>query len=135
MLKKAHIETLLVSHTENGEYRITTQSQGACIVEETGIMLRYAEPENQGSAMLMLTDGLADLKRNGQVRSRMTFIEGRLLPCPYTAQEGTFDFSLFTHSQSFIINATGGRFQARYTLLAAGRQVADNVLTIEWHFN
>lgn len=134
MLKKIHVETLLVSQSENGEDRISTAAEGVCMIEETGVMLRYDEPENQGTVQLLLAEALADLKRNGAICSRMTFIEGRLLPCPYTTPDGPLDFSIFTHAQTFVINATGGKFQARYTLLAANRQVADNVLTVEWHF-
>ena len=80
MLKKSHIQTLLISNTENGEDIIKTDTNGACLIEETGIMLRYPEQENQGNATLLLTDGLADLKRHGHTQSRMTFIEGKLLP-------------------------------------------------------
>lgn len=134
MLKKAHITTHLVTTTENGEDIIRTENDGACLIEETAVMLRYAEADNDGTAHLLLSNDLADLKRHGSTRSRMTFIEGRLLPCPYETQHGPLDLSLFTHSHSFSLDAQGGTFTARYTLLAAGKQVADNVLTVEWVF-
>lgn len=134
MLKKAKIHTLLVSQTENGEDTITTTAAGGCLIDETGVMLRYAEEANDGNATLVLADGLADLRRRGRTTSRMTFIEGRLMPCPYHTEAGDLDISLFTHTQQFTVNAVGGRFQARYALLAAGRHVADNVLTVEWTF-
>lgn len=134
MLKKSHIQTLLTSNTENGEDIIKTDTNGACLIEETGIMLRYPEQENQGNATLLLTDGLADLKRHGHTQSRMTFIEGKLLPCHYNTPHGNIDLNIYTHQAFFTINADGGRFEARYTLLVAGKQVADNVLTIEWSF-
>lgn len=132
--KKSHIQTLLISNTENGEDIIKTDTNGACLIEETGIMLRYPEQENQGNATLLLTDGLADLKRHGHTQSRMTFIEGKLLPCHYNTPHGNIDLNIYTHQAFFTINADGGRFEARYTLLVAGKQVADNVLTIEWSF-
>lgn len=134
MLKKSHIQTQLVSTTENGEDIIRTQTDGACLIEETGLMLRYSEQKNKGYATLLLTEGLADLKRHGNTESRMTFVEGKLLPCPYTTSNGSLELSLYTHSASFTVDANGGRFEARYTILAAGKQVADNVLTIEWNF-
>ncbi len=134
MLKKSRIQTLLVSTTENGEDLIRSESQGGCLIEENGLMLRYAETDNQGTASLLLTEGLADLKRHGSTQSRMTFVEGKLLPCHYVTPNGPLDFSLYTHQLTLQVNATGGRFQARYTLLAAGKQVADNVLTVEWTF-
>ena len=134
MLKRCNIETLLISNTENGEDLIRTAAKGGCLIEENGLMLRYPEKENKGTASLLLTDGLADLKRNGDTRSRMTFVEGKLLPCAYTTPRGTIDFSLFTHQQHFTVNGEGGKFEARYTMLAAGKQVADNVLTVEWTF-
>ena len=59
MLKKANIQTLLVSTTENGEDLIRTESVGGCLIEENGIMLRYTEKENKGTATLLLTEGLA----------------------------------------------------------------------------
>lgn len=134
MLKKANIQTLLVSTTENGEDLIRTESVGGCLIEENGIMLRYTEKGNKGTATLLLTEGLADLKRHGHTESRMTFVEGKLLPCLYTTPNGSLDFSLYTHSASFMVDAQGGRFEARYTMLAAGKQVADNVLTVEFTF-
>lgn len=134
MLKRCNIETLLISHTENGEDIIRTAARGGCLIEENGLMLRYPEKDNNGSASLLLTDGLADLKRNGDTKSRMTFVEGKLLPCAYTTPRGAIDFSLYTHQQSFTVNSEGGKFEARYTMLAAGKQVADNVLTVEWTF-
>ena len=134
MLKKVKINTLLVSVTDNGEDRITSQSDGVCKVEETGLVLHYAEKDNHGTAQLLISSDIADLNRKGLTRSRMTFIEGRMLPCPYTTPQGDLDLSLFTHSFSSSVNALGGRFQARYTMMAAGRQVADNVLTVEFTF-
>lgn len=134
MLKKIHIETLLVSNTENGEDIIRTESKGGCLIEENGIMLRYSESQNNGTAVLLLTEGLADLKRHGDTEVRMTFVEGKLIPCTYKTPNGMLDFSLFTHEQTFDINKQGGRFKARYTMLAAGKQVADNVLTVNWTF-
>lgn len=134
MLKKIRIETLLVSNTENGEDIIRTESKGGCLIEENGIMLRYSESQNNGTAVLLLTEGLADLKRHGDTEARMTFVEGKLIPCTYKTPNGMLDFSLFTHEQKFDINEQGGRFEARYTMLAAGKQVADNVLTVNWTF-
>ena len=52
----------------------------------------------------------------------MTFVEGKLLPCLYTTPNGSLDFSLYTHSASFKVDTQGGRFEARYTMLAAGKQ-------------
>lgn len=135
MLKKIHIETLLVSNTENGEDVIHTENNGGCLIEENGIMLRYRESSNNGNATLLLTEGLADLKRHGDTEARMTFVDGKLIPCTYKTQNGMLDFSLFTHQQAFTIDAQGGRFEARYSMLAAGKQVADNVLTITWTFD
>lgn len=134
MLKKANIRTILVSNTENGEDVIRTDSTGGCLIEETGVLLRYPEKDNNGTASLLLTEELVDLKRRGSIVSRMTFIEGKLMPCPYTTPNGPLDISIYTHSQKFTLNALGGRFQAKFSLLAAGKQVADNVLTVEWSF-
>ncbi len=134
MLKKVKIRTVLVSVTDNGEDRITSHSEGVCKVEESGLVLHYAEKDNQGTAQLLISPDIADLNRSGLTRSRMTFIEGRMLPCPYTTPQGDFDLSIFTHSFSTKLSNEGGRFQARYTLMAAGRQVADNVLTVEFSF-
>lgn len=134
MLKKCAIQTLLVSNTENGEDIIRTEAKGGCLIEETGLMLRYAEAANQGTASLLLTDGLADLKRNGNIRSRMTFVNGKLLPCTYVTPKGDLDFSIYTYKQCFEVTATGGYFIACYTLLAAGKHVAENVLTVAWEY-
>lgn len=134
MLKKAHIRTMLVSHGENGQDIIRTESDGGCMIEENGVLLRYAESENQGTVSLLLTPELTDLKRRGLVTSRMTFIEKKMLPCPYRTPQGEMEISIYTHTQEFELNAAGGRFQTKYSLMVAGNQVADNVLTIEWTF-
>ena len=134
MLKKAHIRTMLVTHGENGQDIIRSEADGGCIVEENGVMLRYSEKENKGTVSLLLTPELVDLKRHGLTTSRMTFIEQKMLPCPYRTVQGEMDISIFTHKQEFELNAAGGRFQTKYSLMVAGRQVADNVLTIEWTF-
>ncbi len=133
MLKRADIHTVLVSVTDSGEDVIRTQSAGGCLIEETGVMLRYAEKENNGSATLLLTETLADLRRKGDTTSRMTFVEGRMLPCPYhTERAGGIDLSIYTHESRFTLSAAGGRFSARFTVMIAGQQVADNTLTVEW---
>lgn len=134
MLKKVHISTLLVSQTDNGEDTLRTEADGICQVEEDGVLLRYPEAENDGIVILLITQSLTDLKRRGLTKSRLTFIEGRLQPCTYVTPHGEIDLSIFTHSQQLSVNATGGQFQARYALLAAGRHVADNVLTVEFTF-
>ena len=134
MLKKSHIKTLLVSTTDNGEDIIRPEADGGGLIDESGQMLRYAERDNDGTASLLLTDGFADLKRNGRIKSRMTFVDGKLVPCAYTTPNGALDFSLYTHSTLLNVTPEGGRFEARYTMLAAGKQVADNVLTVEWQF-
>ena len=66
--------------------------------------------------------------------ARLTFVEAKLIDCPYRTPQGELALSLYTHSQHFEVDAQGGRFEARYTLLAAGTQVADNTLTVKWKF-
>lgn len=132
MLKRVHIETVLRSVTHNGEDVIRSESQGTCQIEKSGVMLRYAEAENYGHATLVVADGLADLCRKGAVTSRMTFVEGRLLPCPYRTAGHELGLALFTHSFEFELHAGGGRLHLTYTLLSDGVQIADNELTIAW---
>lgn len=134
MLKRIHVETLLVSNTENGEDIIRSESEGNCLIEENGIMLRYYEMQNNGYASLILTEGLVDLKRSGETEARFTFIDGKLISCTYKTSNGMLDFSIFTHRQTFVVDEKGGRFEACYSMLAAEKQVADNVLTITWTF-
>ena len=80
MLKRIKVETRLAAQTENGEDVIVTESAGTAVIDRDGLLLRYAEADNEGEAQLLLSDSIADLHRKGQVRSRMTFVEGRLLP-------------------------------------------------------
>lgn len=121
MLKKSHIKTLLVSTTDNGEDIIRTEADGGCLIDESGLMLRYAERDNDGTASLLLTDGLADLKRNGRIKSRMTFVDGKLVPCAYTTPNGALDFSLYTHSTQLNVTPEGGREHATPCLPLANR--------------
>lgn len=134
MLKKSQIKTHLVTVTDNGTDHIDTSARGICQVEESGLMLRYPEDDNEGYAMLLIAGELVDLKRHGQTESRMTFIEGRLLPMNYVTPRGSFDFSVYTHSQTCEVNALGGTLRLQYSLLQSGRQVADNELTVSWTF-
>ena len=134
MLKRIKVETRLAAQTENGADVIVTESAGTAVIDRDGLLLRYVEAENEGEAQLLLSDSIADLHRKGQVRSRMTFVEGRLLPMPYATPEGTYDFSLFTHRQRLIVSPDGGEFSATYSLLAGGQQVSDNELTVRWTF-
>lgn len=134
MLKKAQITTRLLSVTDSGDETILTESCGGCLIEESGVMLRYQEERNHGTATLIIGDALAQLRRKGDVDSRLTFVEGQLIPADYVTGGNRLDFSLFTHSRTFELDARGGRLQLRYTLLLAGTQVADNTLTIQWNF-
>ena len=97
-------------------------------------MVTYPEPENEGHTQLIIANELADLQRRGQTQSRMTFIEQRMLPCQYTTPHGPINMSIYTHQHAFALNAEGGRFVARYTVMVDGGHVADNELTIEWTF-
>ena len=134
MLKKIKVETRLAAQTENGEDMIATESKGTAVIDRDGLLLRYAEPENEGEARLLLSDSIADLHRKGQVHSRMTFVEGRLLPMPYATPEGAYDFSLFTHNFKIAVSPEGGEFIAKYSLLAGVQQVSDNRLAVRWTF-
>ncbi len=119
---------------ENGADKIRSECYGACITEGNDVMLRYAEPDNDGTAHLLITDGLADLKRQGNTRARFTFVEGKLQPCFYATSVGALDLSIFTHSLSFQSTPQGGTFEVRYTVLVGGAQVLDNVLRIVYSF-
>lgn len=134
MLKKVHLNITLNTQTENGDDHLHTEAEGGCVVEDSGIMLRYIEPDNHGHATLLLTDGLADLKRKGNTSSRMTFIANKLIPCVYETPHGPLDLSIYTHSEHYSVTPEGGIFEVRYTLLAAGRQVADNHLKVALQF-
>ena len=134
MLHKVHITPCLQALGENGADEIRSECYGACVTEGNDVMLRYAEPDNDGTAHLLITDGLADLKRQGNTRARFTFVEGKLQPCFYATSVGTLDLSIFTHSLSFQSTPQGGTFEVRYTVLVGGAQVSDNVLRIVYSF-
>lgn len=134
MLKRANIRTHLVTAAGTGEETLSTQATGSCQCDSSGVTLRYAEAENHGSAMLLASGGMAQLRRKGDVRSRLTFVENRLVPADYLAMGQNMDFSVFTHSLSLLSHSRGGRLEVRFTLLLAGAQVADNTLEICWDF-
>ena len=134
MLKKVEVYTTLVTTGENGNDEIRTTSQGGCLMQDGDIMLRYPEPDNHGMAHLLITTGLADLKRQGDVRSRLTFIEGQMLPCHYVTSAGALNLDIFTHSLSLVLTDAGGCFEARYTVLVGGAHATDNELKVEFTF-
>lgn len=132
--RKVYITSRLETMTDNGEETFVLETEGECTVGESGFMLQYPEPDNEGLTRVVVTDGLTDLKRTGQVNSRMTFIEGKLLPAPYRTPHGELDLSLYTHGLQHRVDAGGCRLKVRYTILSAGRQVADNTLDLEARF-
>lgn len=134
MLKKAQIYTHLSTTSEAGEEVITSQAQGMCLIEKTGILLRYPEEKNHGSATLIVSDSLAQIQRVGDISSRLTFIEQQLIHADYSSLQRKMDFALFTHHLSFALDSKGGYFKVRYSLLLANTHVADNTLEIAWNF-
>lgn len=134
MLRKITLHTTLATITDGGEERIDTDATGTCQVEAEAVMLRYAEPENGGYALLLIADGLADLKRRGHIRARLPFISGQLVDGSYRTPHGDIHLSVYTHEQDLELDLEGGRYTVRYTLLSGGRQVADNVLGVTWRF-
>ncbi|MDD6124395.1 MAG: DUF1934 domain-containing protein [Bacteroidales bacterium] len=134
MLKKVEVHTTLVTLGENGRDVICTTARGGCLMQDGDVMLRYPEPDNNGTAHLLITAGLADLKRQGDVRSRLTFIERKMQPCHYVTSAGALNLDIFTHSQSLVLTDTGGSFEARYTVLVGGAHATDNELKVEFTF-
>jgi len=132
MLKRANIRTNLVTYTEAGEETFTTQAEGSCLCDASGVMLRYAETENHGTATLVASSELAQLRRRGDVTSRFVFAENKLIPADYSAMGQNMDFSVFTHSLSLLFTPQSGQVEVRFTLLLAGTQVADSILEIRW---
>lgn len=132
MLKRANIRTRLVTCTETGEEAFTTQAEGGCLGDASGVMLRYAEAGNHGTATLVASSGLAQLRRKGDVTSRLVFAGKKLIPAGYSAMGQNMDFSVFTHSLSLVFTPQGGQLEVRFTLLLAGTQVADSILEIRW---
>ena len=130
-----HIEvtTRLVVQGGDGEPETFTATlSGTCHVARSGLLLHYAEPDNGGHTSLILADGLVQLQREGHIKSQMTFVEGRMLPMPYTSPHGALDFSLFTHSARHTVHANGGTLHLQYSLLNAGQHLSDNTLHVEW---
>ena len=103
-------------------------------VQDGDVMLRYAEPDNDGEAVWVLTADLVDLQRQGHITSRFTFIEGRLTDAPYTTPHGPIALQLYTHSAELDVDRERLLFKARYTVLAQGKAVADNHLRVEARF-
>lgn len=134
MLKETQVRTRLVSTTEAGKEVITTTAQGACLIEESGIMLRYAEDNNHGIATLVVGDSIAQLQRQGDATASLTFIEQQLIPAEYAIAQGKIDLSIYTHARNFVLHADGGRLEIRYSLLLSGTHISDNALEIEWDF-
>lgn len=134
MQKKVTITTSLVTLTDNGEERFNTSAEGCCVVADEGMYLRYAEPDNDGEAVWVLTADLVDLQRQGHITSRFTFIEGRLTDAPYTTPHGPIALKLYTHSAELDVDRERLLFKARYTVLAQGKAVADNHLRVEARF-
>lgn len=134
MLRKAQFEILLETTGENGEDRVQQTSQGAVRIEDNDAMLRYAEPDNEGTATLLLTDRLADLKRTGRIQARLTFLTGKLQDTYYTTPLGSLRLSVFTHAQHYTFDHEGGTFTARYSILIDGTHATDNCLTVQWRY-
>lgn len=132
--RKVYIISRLETLTDNGEETFVLEAEGECAVGESGLMLQYPESDNEGVTRVVVTEELTDLQRTGQVNSRMTFVEGKLLPAPYHTPHGELDLSLYTHELRHRVDTAGCHLKVRYTILSAGRQVADNTLVLEARF-
>lgn len=134
MQKKVNIRTKLTTATEAGADTMETATAGLCQIEKSGVMLHFAEPDNHGEATLVASDGLAQLTRQGDISSRLTFVERRLIPADYSTLVGKIDMSVFTHALTISPSAQALRISLRFSLLQAGAHVADNELEIlaEW---
>ena len=134
MLRKAQFDIRLETSGENGEDLVRQSSEGAVLVQDGDVMLRYAEPDNEGTATLLLTQHLADLKRKGRIQARLTFITGQLQDTFYTTPLGSLNLSIFTHAQQFAFNDEGGEFVAHYSILIDGAHTTDNRLSVKWRY-
>lgn len=132
MLKKVKLTTELQTLTENGEDTIRSEAEAELRIEEQGLMLRYAEPENNGTAALIISNSLVHLQRQGRIRSRLTFIEQKLIPAEYHTPHGELHFDLFTHSRRETVTAEKGEIILKYSVLQDDRHAADNLLTVSW---
>lgn len=117
---------------EAGEERYCSTFEAVCLYEESGVMLRHAEPDNNGRTEIVASPELVELKRTGTVSSRMVFVPGQLVDAPYVTPHGTLPVAVYTHALSYEATPAGGSISVKYSLLVSGSHGSDNELHINW---
>lgn len=92
------------------------------------LLLTYREAAPACLTHLLAGPDSVDLRRSGEVESRMVLAEGLRHDFAYRHALGTFDLSVVTHS----LHLSEGGFTAEYDLLSGGCRVASHRLSVRW---
>ena len=108
------IHTRLITNVGGQTEKIQNTFKGTWGFRDNRHLLSYNEVDNGGPTHVLFDMVQAELRRMGQVRSRMTFAERERI------------------SSRYIMSELGGRLEVSYALFLAGSHVSDNKLLIEW---
>ena len=132
MIKHVEIRTRLVSKTGETEEEMRSECHGTWQQVSDRHLFRYAEPDNNGSALLLIERGTAHLRRTGSTHSKMHFEVGRKANAYYRTAAGPVHMALRTHELRTDTATDSGYIELRYDVLIGGQKAAENALRIEW---
>lgn len=126
------IHTRLITNVGGQTEKIQNTFKGTWGIRDNRHLLSYNEADNGGPTHVLFDMVQAELRRMGQVRSRMTFAERERISSRYITPHGTLPMQIHTHRYQAAMSDMGGRLEVSYALFLAGSHVSDNKLLIEW---
>lgn len=126
------IHTRLITNVGGQTEKIQNTFKGTWGIRDNRHLLSYNEADNGGPTHVLFDMVRAELRRMGQVRSRMTFAEHERVDSRYITPHGALPMQIHTHRYQAAMSEMGGRLEVSYALFLAGSHVSDNKLLIEW---
>ena len=117
------IENLSPSGAVEGEPEITEAAhKGFFKISEEGFLITYREDVDGQTVVsdLTVTDNSVTVKRTGDVRSEMKFIEGQENKSLYEVPPYAFDLTVYTTKIRSSITKDGGRLDIYYKMNIGG---------------
>ena len=128
MKQAVHITVTNCQTTPEGSQTTCHRFEGHALRRAGRLLLTYREASPACQTRLLAGADSVDLRRSGEVESRMVLAEGLRHDFAYHHVLGTFCLTVVTHS----LRLGEGWFTAEYDLLSGGCRVASHRLSVRW---
>ena len=132
MSKQIAITTRLVTRIDNEEEIIEQAVDGLLDVGPGNHLLRFTEQDQQTQVHLLVSEGRAQLRRNGSFSSAMRFTQGGRFESTYQTPHGPLQMHVVTKQYHTKHDTEGGTLETAYELYLSGRFISHNKLLITW---